>query len=215
MLFIMVWMLMPLYRLPKRKRSEKPVLLTVGRLVKKKGLIYLLHALKALKENNIPFQYKLIGDGPERSHLELFVRINQLTDCVTFCGKVSPDDMLQYYQTADMFVLPCVVTEEGDRDGIPNVIAEAMSCNVPVVASEISGIPELVINGETGLLVPSYNVESLITALTTMLTKPRKRKRMGDKCRQRVLDVFNKHEKDQDLIDLYMQQYALNEPDNN
>jgi glycosyltransferase involved in cell wall biosynthesis len=172
-------------------KAKPPVILSVGRLVPKKGFFSLLHACKALKLKQIPFRCRIIGDGPERPRMEMFVKLNNLVDEVEFTGAVDPADMVAEYRQATLFVLPCVVEENGNRDGIPNVIAEAMAMTLPVVSTTVSGIPELVRHGKTGYLVEPGQVDDLVAYMIELLNSKDRRREMGREGRNMVTEVFD------------------------
>ncbi len=190
---------------PGTNDKSPPVLLSVGRLVPKKGFRSLIFACQSLKQNRTPFHCYIIGEGKERASLELLARVKQVNDKITFTGAVSPDEIQNYYRQAHIFVLPCVIDQNGDRDGIPNVIAEAMAMARPVVSTIVSGIPELVLSGETGILVEPGDVRALQQALTTLLDSPQTARKMGQNGRERVEEMFDRREKTKELIDIFKQ----------
>jgi len=150
-------------------RGAPPRILSVGRLVPKKGFPTLLRALARLAERGVAFQGTLIGSGPQRAELEALLRELGLGGRVELLGPMTQDELLGHYAVADCVALACQVQDDGDRDGIPNVLVEAAALGVPVVSTRISGIPELVLDGETGLLVPPGDVGALADALERVL----------------------------------------------
>ena len=179
------------FRQTKRQKTETPLILSVGRLVPKKGMAVLIEACRMLKAEGMSFHCRIIGEGPERPRLEIQIKLNQLIDCVELRGAVSPSEMVQHYEEASLFVLPCVVEEDGNRDGIPNVIAEAMSMRLPVITSNVSAIPELVEHKVTGILVEPGDAAAISTAICELLQSPFKASRMGNKGREKVEQVFD------------------------
>jgi glycosyltransferase involved in cell wall biosynthesis len=180
----------------------------VGRLVRKKGLGVLLKACLTLQQKGVPFQCWLVGEGPERPRLEMYCRVNQLHQQVKFWGACTPEQTIDFYRNATMFVLPCVEDENGDKDGIPNVIAEAMAMCLPVVSSWLSGIPELVKDNVTGRLLPPNDPDGLAQVLEDLLTNPAKAKRMGTNGRKRVEEIFDADKKISEMVELFEQQLA-------
>lgn len=173
------------------QKQRPAVLLSVGRLVEKKGFPDLLKACGILRERGVRFLCKIIGEGPDRSALEEEIRRLQLQDTVQLEGAMTHKHLLQYYRQATLFVLPCLVTAAGDRDGIPNVILEAMAAQLPIVSTTISGIPEAVTDGVNGVLVEERNPAALANALQELLENPEKVRDMGRAGRERVCRQFS------------------------
>ena len=153
---------------------ERPVggmrrILAVGRLVPKKGHEDLIAACAVLRDQGVDFECEIVGSGPLHDALVAEVRRHRLNDRVRLCGPMTHRDLITRYRQADLFVLAPRIAEDGDRDGIPNVIAEAMAVGVPVVATDVSGIPELVRHGSTGLLAPSRDPTALAAAMRRVL----------------------------------------------
>ena len=174
-----------------QQNNEKPEILAVGRLTAKKGFDVLLNACAEIQKNGVEFKCRIIGDGEEKEHLLDLTSMLELNDCVEFVGAVPSADIKQFYERADIFALPCVIDKDGNRDGIPNVIAEAMAMELPVVSSHISGIPELVIHQETGILLEPHDVTGVARTVETLIKQPDKRREMGKKGRNRVLSIFD------------------------
>jgi glycosyltransferase involved in cell wall biosynthesis len=166
-----------------------PRIVSIGRLVPKKGMDHLLEAAGRLRDRGVPFHLEIIGEGPLRARLELAVRELRLTEHVALPGLRFRDEVRDALRGAACFVLACRVDESGDRDGIPNSIAEAMACSVPIVATRVPGIEELVVDG-CGALVPAGDVQALADALERTLRDP-ERPRIGSRARARVLECFD------------------------
>ena len=190
-------------RTKKRSSKEPALILSVGRLVPKKGLVVLIQACKLLKEEGIPFKCRIIGEGPERPRLEMKIKLDNLIDDVELIGSVMPGEMKAHYQEAALFALPCIVEENGNRDGIPNVIAEAMAMELPIVSTTVSAIPELVENGESGILVEQGDVGATAEAIKTLIRHPRLATMMGKKGRKRVEEIFDARKNLQQLKEIY------------
>jgi glycosyltransferase involved in cell wall biosynthesis len=165
--------------------------LTVARLIQKKGIPTVLKAIKQLQECGIRLTYTLIGDGQDREKILGLVRQLGLDPMFQWLGTQPHGVVLEHYRRADLFVLGCEVADDGDRDGIPNVLFESMAMGVPVVATDVSAIPELVRSGETGLLVPPGQPEALAAAMLAMLTDSGLRQRAIPAARARVLRDFD------------------------
>ncbi len=167
-----------------------PMLLSVGRLREKKGFPVLLQACRILKDRGYRFRCQIVGYGPLQPELERLIRALDLTDHVFLLGKKPHTEVLALYRQATVFVLPCQITSDGDRDGIPNVLLEAMAMQVPVVSTDISGIPELIDHMTNGLTVPPENPEALTQALARLLDRPDLRVALGRAGRDKVSERF-------------------------
>ncbi|MFP6743315.1 MAG: glycosyltransferase family 4 protein [Alphaproteobacteria bacterium] len=159
--------------------SDKPVtILAVGRAVEKKGFDDLLAALATLPDD-LHWRLIHIGGGEKRQALADQARDAGLDDRIDWRGAQPQDVVLGAYRDADLFVLPSRITRDGDRDGLPNVLMEAMSQGLCVVSTRVSGIPELIDDGETGRLVDGGDRPALSNVLATLITDPTQRDRLG------------------------------------
>ena len=169
-------------------------IVSVGRLVNQKGFEPLIKALDVVRNrvgNGLPFGCRLIGDGPERDRLQSLVKTLGLTDCIEFMGALDHEVVIRELTHADLFVLPCVVEPTGAADGIPVALMEAMALGVPVISTDISGIPELVKDGG-GILVPAGDVEKLAGEIEEMMRmRIHDRSEIAEKGRQIVRKEFN------------------------
>lgn len=171
--------------------DASPLLLSVGRLVEKKGHDDLIAACAMLRNQGRLFRCMIVGEGPLRQALEAQIADLGLTDTVTLAGAMTHADLVHLYTRASVFALAPRITENGDRDGIPNVIAEAMAAGVPVVSTEVSGIPELVVDGHTGLLVPSNQPERLAAAIERLLGDTETAAALAGAARGRLASEFD------------------------
>jgi colanic acid/amylovoran biosynthesis glycosyltransferase len=174
---------------PPRLGGAETMILAVGQLKEKKGFRYLLQAVATLARPEV--RVVIAGDGPLRSELESEIVALGLQDRVTLAGAVPHDEVLRLMQRAAIFVLPAVVAADGDRDGIPNVILEAMAMSLPVISTRHSGIPEAVVDGTTGLLVEPGDAAALAAAIRELLDDPETAARMGGEGRTLVGDRFD------------------------
>jgi glycosyltransferase involved in cell wall biosynthesis len=167
-------------------------ILTVARLIPKKGIATILEALALLRAHGAAFAYTLIGDGPERGRLAaLAAGLGLNGDGCRFLGTQPHPVVLEHYRAADLFVLGSEVAADGDRDGIPNVILESMAMGVPVVATAVSAIPEAVEPGRTGLLVAPGRPAEMAAAMRTLLTDAALRAAVIPAARERVRRSFD------------------------
>jgi len=174
-----------------QRNTVSPVILSIGRFVPKKGFPILIRALQQLKKEGLAFRAYLIGGGPQQNELGQLVAELNVGDCVSLLPQMSQTELLEYYRQASIFALACEVQEDGDRDGIPNVLVEAMAMGMPVVSTSISGIPELVQNQVNGLLVPEKDVAAMANALGALLRQPEKARRLGTAGRESVEREFD------------------------
>jgi glycosyltransferase involved in cell wall biosynthesis len=167
-------------------RTGPPELLTVGRVVPLKGNVPLIQALAALGERGTDARLTIVGDGPQLPELRELARSLGVSDRVEFTGAVGQDEIRELYARADVFVLASFA------EGLPVVLIEAMSTGLPVVASRITGVPELVDEGVSGVLAPPGDVSGLTEALARMLGEsPERRAEMGRAGRERVVSEFD------------------------
>jgi len=171
--------------------NGRPKILSVGRLSEKKGLVHLIRACRILKNQEYDFTCHIVGEGPQRPELRDLIRQLSLEDTVILHGALPYEEVIENYRQATLFVLPCIKSKDGDMDGIPNVLAEAMAMQLPVVSTDISGIPELVDNQVNGLLVRSGDDDALATAMARLLDDPALREKLAQNGRQSIGDTFD------------------------
>jgi glycosyltransferase involved in cell wall biosynthesis len=168
-----------------------PLVLAVGQLAERKGLAHLVAACGVVRNKGYRFQCRIIGRGPQQADLERLIAAASLGDIVSLRGALSHEAVVDHYRQATMVVLPCVRTADGDVDGIPNVLVEAMALGVPVVSSDLPAIRELITDGVDGLLVPVGDVGRLAAAVCRLLDEPQLRQRLGGEARSTVVARFD------------------------
>jgi glycosyltransferase involved in cell wall biosynthesis len=179
------------YQPSHQSLSKKPVLVSVGQLKEKKGFTYLISACKLLKDRGYDFRCEIIGEGPLRSVLEEQIHRDGLDDDIVLLGAQPHEVVIKKYQSGTVFVLPCILSADGDRDGIPNVILEALAMELPVISTHHSGIPEVVEDGFNGLLVPPTEPQPLSDALAALLDDPMSRISFGRNGRMKIKELFS------------------------
>jgi len=178
-------------------------LFTVARITAKKGLPTVYRALRHLCDQGLSIEHTLIGDGDDREHTLSLIRELGLTHVTRWLGTQPHHVVLDHFRHADLFVLGCEVAPNGDRDGIPNVFLESMAMGVPVVATRVSAIPEVLEDEKTGLLVPPGQPEKMARAMTRLLTERGLRERVISEARERVIRQFDNKVLIGDLAALY------------
>jgi glycosyltransferase involved in cell wall biosynthesis len=171
--------------------DQPPLLLSVGRLVEKKGYQYLIAACKMLVERGMRFQCAIYGSGPLEKDLQHQITQLGLEKHVHLSGDRAQDSLPDIYRSATLFVLAPCIAGDGDRDGIPNVLLEAMATGLPVVSTNVGGIPELVEHDRNGLLVPEKDPLALANALERLLGDVTLRTSLGTAARQHVVAHFD------------------------
>ncbi len=171
--------------------SEKDLILSVGQLTERKGYRYLIEACCLLKKQSLDFECQIIGDGPLRQELQELIDSKSLGGLVKLTGALPHNKVMESYRRATLFIMPCVQSADGDVDGIPNVLLEAMAMQVPVVSTEISAIPELITHEWNGLLVPPNDVDALTRAILRLLGDRDLRAKIGQRGRESVLANFD------------------------
>jgi glycosyltransferase involved in cell wall biosynthesis len=170
--------------------------LAVGRLVAKKGFDVLVEAVAILADRGVPVEAVIVGHaaplepevGPQ---LEREIAARGLHGRVHLVGSMTQAELYDEYRRASAFCLPCRVADSGDRDGIPNVLVEAMACAVPVVSTDVSGIPELVVANANGLLVPPEDPGAVAAALLRLYRDPGLARRLGREAEASVRQRFD------------------------
>jgi colanic acid/amylovoran biosynthesis glycosyltransferase len=189
------------FRPRKTAAPERPFsILCVGTLHEVKGQSYLLEACRLLAESGADVACTLVGDGPDRAALVEQIAASGLEERVTIAGRRTRSEVAELLGRADVLVSPSVPTAEGKREGIPVVLMEAMASGVPVVASGISGIPELVEDGQSGLLVPPRDASALASALRMLHDDPALRERLARAGRQTVEREFDVRKNADELV---------------
>ncbi|MBA3534342.1 MAG: glycosyltransferase [Ardenticatenales bacterium] len=180
-------------------------IITTGSLQPYKGQSYLIEACERLREQGVPFRCRIIGEGEERPELERRIAAAQLGAQVELMGAQSQEAVARLLASAHCYVQPSIITPSGKMEGIPVSLMEALASLLPTIATAISGIPELVRDGETGLLVPPADAVALAGALSTIYREPERAQRMAQAGRGLVLREFELKHNVQKLSSLFEQ----------
>ena len=176
---------------PRERAGEAGLIVGVGRLVRKKGFDYLIEACRLLRDGGRRFRCIIVGEGEERAALERRVAGYSLAPVVSLPGARTHAEVLETVGRASVFVLPCVVGEDGDRDGLPTVLLESMALGVPVISTRVSGVPEIVADGRTGLLVAERDPAGLARAIERLLDSPALQRRLSTAALEKVRRDFS------------------------
>jgi colanic acid/amylovoran biosynthesis glycosyltransferase len=182
-------------------QPHKKTIVTMGNLVEQKGIRYLIEALSDPTLKRKGYRTVIVGDGPLRE--ELTAQVLSLGVEAEFTGAVDNSEIMRFYREADLFVLPSVTCGDGHKDGIPVVLMEAMACGVPVVSTRLSGIPELVEDGVSGILVPEKDSRGLSSAITSLLADTDMRRRFSIEGRKKVVNEFEIRQVGRQLMDMF------------
>jgi glycosyltransferase involved in cell wall biosynthesis len=148
-------------------------------------------------------EYRIVGKGPLKHDLEILADELGIRSNISFLGHVSDSQLRDEYRRAAVFVLPCVVAEDGDRDVIPVVLKEAMATETPCVSTDVAVIPELITDGKNGCIVPQRNEDELGESIFGLLERPDQRRRMGRSGRQTVQDRFGIQDAVDELLNTF------------
>lgn len=153
--------------------GSKPVrLLSVGRLIEKKGFVFLVEACRMLSSSGLNFTCEIVGEGPERRRLEELIRAYRLSDQVLLTGSKPQTEIVDLLARGSLFVFPAIHDSSGDSDNLPTVLVEAMASNLPIIATGIAGIPEIVRHNENGILIQEKDAAQLANAIRLLAGNP-------------------------------------------
>lgn len=186
-----------------------PRIMSVGRLVEMKGFGDLISACALLRGGGIEFRCEIVGDGPLKDELHRQIDDLGLRDCVQILDPVPQEEIRRMLCRATCFVLPCITARDGDQDGIPNVLMEALAARVPAVSCPTSGVPELIEDGKTGLLVTQRDPKGLADGVVRILNDKHLQDFFSENGRKKVEDEFNVRKNAARLMALFVGQMAV------
>jgi glycosyltransferase involved in cell wall biosynthesis len=166
-------------------------ILTVSRFVEKKGLRYAIETASKVVNQSPDLEYHIVGSGEREDEIRTQIEEHNLNDTVELLGNVSDERLIAEFDEASCFLLPCIVAESGDRDGIPVALMESMAMETPPISTDVSGIPELIDHHQNGLIVEPKNTDELAEAVSTILSAPEKQRQFGEAGREKVEQEFN------------------------
>ena len=184
-------------------RERSPRILGVGRLVEKKGFAVLIESCAILADKGREFTCQIVGTGPQERELRAQIARLGLEGRVDLLGPRPQSELARYAQGAAVFAAPCVVGADGNRDGLPTVLLEAMALGTPCVSTAVTGIPEVINDGVTGLMVPQRDPAALAVAIESLLEDPDLRDRLAGRARRLVAAEFDAHRNAAHLRDIF------------
>jgi glycosyltransferase involved in cell wall biosynthesis len=201
-----------LFKVPVKLDHEGPInLICVASLLEVKGHTYLIQACKLLQDRGVNFICHLLGEGKYRTRIEKEIKLLGLGDIIKLHGACTQPRVRELLVASDIFVLASTLTRQGAREGIPVSLMEAMAVGLPVVASNISGIPELVVNEICGFLTPPGDVNALAKSIGDLIEDGSLRRKMGAAAREVIRQDFNLESNARHLIQMF-QSASLSAP---
>ncbi len=176
---------------PGGRRRAAGLVFGVGRLIEKKGFVHLVQAVARLRAAGVPVRCKIAGEGREEQRLREEIQRHGLTSQVELTGSLRQDDVRELMQTASCCVLPCVAARDGNVDALPTVLLESLASGCPSVSTRLSGVPEIIEHGVSGLLVEPGDVAGLTEAIREILTDPALADRLAADGRSRAMERFD------------------------
>ena len=174
-------------------RERPPRIVAIGRLVEKKGFVDLVEACARLAAGGRRFTCQIVGMGPQEAELRARIERRGLGDRVELLGPRPQSELVRHVRDAAVVAAPCVIGIDGNRDGLPTVLLEAMALGTPCVSTDVTGIPEVLRNGETGLMVPQRDPAALAAAVGRLLEEPTLRVRLASRARRLIEAEFDVH----------------------
>jgi colanic acid/amylovoran biosynthesis glycosyltransferase len=171
--------------------AAPPAIVAIGRLIEKKGFPDLIHACRLLKDRGKSFRCEIIGEGPLEKELRAQIDRLELQNCVELLGAKPQHEIAERLAAGTVFVLPSVIGSDGGMDNLPTVIMEAMATGLPVISTAIGGIPEMVVENETGVLVPAGDAGALARAIEKVIVDLSFARHLGKNGHQRACELFS------------------------
>ena len=186
------------------KNIDGNLIFSIGRLCEQKGFPYLIEACAILRDQGYQFKCIIIGEGPDRKALTAQIELLGLQKFVFLSGMKPQSYIFEMFNKARMFVLPCVISRNGDRDGIPNVMIEALALRTPVISTTVSGVPEIIINNITGIAVEPRNAQQVAEAIIELLNNPDAAKTFVKNGRDLVEEKFDIKKNIKELVEIFI-----------
>lgn len=162
-----------------KKKDDTFQIISVGYLIERKGFQYLIKAMELVLNKHENVKLKIVGSGPLETKLKTLINGLNLNKKVEIIKNVSDEELLRLYNSSDLFVLPSIVDSQGNTEGLGIVLLEAMACRLPVIGSNVGGIPDIIKNNQTGLLIPEKNVNRLSRSILDLIKKKKLRNKIA------------------------------------
>jgi len=188
---------------PVSKEKNLFQILSIGYLIERKGFKYLIKSVKEVLKIHDNVNLKIVGTGPLENQIKNLLNELKLTKCIEVISNVSDEKLLELYNSSDIFVLPSVVDSQGNTEGLGVVLLEAMACKVPVIASNIGGIPDIVHDRVNGILVPQKDVLELSKSINELIGNEDMRKNLALNGYEMVKAHFSWKQIANDYIKIY------------
>ncbi len=191
------------------KNIEDNLIFSIGRLCEQKGFPYLLEACAILRDQGYQFKCIIVGEGPDRKAMTTQIELLELQEYIVLSGMKPQSYIFDMFNKARMFVLPCIIAKNGDRDGIPNVMIEALAMCTPVISTTVSGVPEIIQNNITGITVEPRNSQQLADAIIGLLNNPDTAKAFVKNGRKLVEEKFDIRKNIGELVSIFIDRAHL------
>jgi glycosyltransferase involved in cell wall biosynthesis len=186
-----------------QKDTEIFQILSVGYLIERKGFLYLIKAIKDVLECHINVKLTIVGSGPMEMQIRNLIKELKLGEYIQIISNISDEKLLEIYNSSDLFVLSSIVDSQGNTEGLGVVLLEAMACGLPVIGSDTGGIPDIIINGETGLLVPEKDIFQLSRAIIELIENKDLKENISVKGYKMVKEKFSWEKIAKEYIKIY------------
>jgi glycosyltransferase involved in cell wall biosynthesis len=183
--------------------ERPPRIVGVGRLVEKKGFGCLIEACAILKERGRRFDCEIVGDGEQEPSLRQMIVDLHLSEHVRLIGSRPQAQVFKIIQSGAVFAAPCIIGKDSNRDGLPTVLLEAMALGTPCISTDVTGIPEVIRDGQTGLIVPQHDAHALAAGLEKLLGDAALRVRLAGAARRLIENNFDTHRNTQTLREMF------------
>lgn len=188
---------------PPSTNGDQTNVVAVGQLMKRKGYHVLVEAARILRDKGVPVLWTIVGDGNQRPVLEAMINRYDLHRQVVLAGARPHEEIPKYLSEADVFTLPCIIGDDSTRDGIPVALMEAMAFRLPVVSTNIVGLPELIDSGQNGILIESGDAEALADAIEQLAGSAELRHQIGKAAIEKIDLEFNSDRSAKQLAQLF------------